>query len=202
MKILEDFSLASESESDDNDSAADRESTTLTRTSMTSSERPCIPRRRFSVASLNETEVSGSQNRIKMELESEEEYAELGPSNNITMPKVEPLEEGHFVDSLEDREMCRVYYDSLTEVKPPVGIMPFTEEGEGEMPHLRFTWRTFLLVGTLHLVICLNKSLHYLIQKKTSDVCLCGVWGRCPPVSYFSDNIIQLERWQKADFLG
>jgi hypothetical protein len=206
MKILEDFSLASESESDDNDSAADRESTTLTtttRTSMTSSERPCIPRRRFSVASLNETEVSGSQNRIKMELESEEEYAELGPSNNITMPKVEPLEEGHFVDSLEDREMCRVYYDSLTEVKPPVGIVPFTEE-EGEMPHLRFTWRMFLLVGTLRVVICLkNKSLHYLIHKKNRQMCaLCGVWGRCPPVCYFSDYIIQLERRQKADFLG
>jgi hypothetical protein len=137
-----------------------------------------------------------------MELESEEEYAELGPSNNITMPKVEPLEEGHFVDSLEDREMCRVYYDSLTEVKPPVGIMPFTEEGEGEMPHLRFTWRTFLLVGTLHLVICLNKSLHYLIHKKTVRCVL--MWGLGPlrPVCYFSDHIIQLERRQKAGFLG
>jgi len=195
---LEDFSLASESESDDNDSAADRESSTSTRTSMTSSERFCIPRRRFSVASLHETEVSGSQNRIKMELESEEEYAELGPDNTTTttMPKVEPLEEGHFVDSLEDREMCRVYYDSLTEVKPPVGIVPFTEEEEGEMPQLRFTWRMFLLVGTLHLVICLkNKSLHCLMHEKTSDVC----FGAVAPCLLFFRSY---ERRQKADFLG
>ncbi len=199
---MEDFSLASESESDDNDSAADRESTTsttTTRTSVTSSERPCIRRRRFSVASLHETEVSGSQNRIKMELDSEEEYAELGPSNNITMPKVEPVEEGHFVDSLEDREMCRVYYDSLTEVKPPVGIMPFTEEEEGEMPHLRFTWRMFLLVGTLRLVICLNKSLHYLIHKKNRQMCAYVGFGAVAPCLLFFRSY---ERRQKADFLG
>ncbi len=160
---------------------------------MTSSERPCIPRRRFSVASLHETEVSGSQNRIKMELESEEEYAELGPSNTTTtMPKVEPLEEGHFVDSLEDREMCRVYYDSLTEVKPPVGIIPFPVE-EGEMPHLRFTWRMFLLVGTLRLVICLNKSLHYLIHKKNVRCVLMWGLGPLPPCLLFFRSYIQLE---------
>jgi hypothetical protein len=205
MKILEDFSLASESESDDNDSAADRESTTLTtatatRTSITSSERPCIPRRCLSIASLHETEVSGSQNRIKMELESEEEYAELGPSNNITMPKVEPLEEGHFVDSLADREMCRVYYDSLTEVKPPLGIIPFTEEEEGEMPHLRFTWRMFLLVGTLRLVICLkNKSLHYLIHEKNVR---CVLWGRCAPFAIFQIILYSWKGGRKLIFWG
>ncbi len=144
MKLLEDFNLEPESESD-NDSV-DSSRTALSMTTVTSVT-AALDRRPLS--SFQETEVS---NRIKMEVDEYDEYTELGrlADKNADLAKPEPSDDGHYgneeprlhFDSLAASEMCRVY-ETLAEVKPPPGIVPLTaSEPRDEAEHrFRLRWR-------------------------------------------------------------
>jgi hypothetical protein len=160
MKIVEDFNIESESESDEDSSTSSmvlRETTgekfaaTTTKTIHTTQERRSSP-------SFNETEVS---NRIKMELDEDEdeEYSEIGPALDriVDATKNEPpddyAEEAPGrppFDQLAESEMCRVY-ETLAEVKPPPGILPLPAGAMGELM-LRFRWRILTTVSFVSLL--------------------------------------------------
>ena len=198
MKLVEDFSIASESDSDE-DSIASSNMAGRERIITVGLPPPAATTRTFrdsrSSSSFNETEVS---NRIKKEAEEEEtgsnyeEYAEQGPPQDrlVDWTKSEPPDD--YAEEEERRrpagqmvasEMCWIY-ETLAEVKPPPGLLPiptFAAAGGGddELTEPRFRWR--MLSHAVVRLVCDSIMLVFLmVNNKGSKINLVSaVHGGC-----------------------